>query len=181
MSSVGSDGDAGGTAAADFRAEQCNATAAASPQTAGGSFAAMAANIAQHVKGGASTAAEPTAGERDEVADVGKSMLEEITALKRKQKEAREAKVLAQRQLHNAERRRSRLKKRARLLSDSDLLAVISMRNHERAMGQRDSAPDQDDEEDAEPLVDDLDAGPSSGATPKASTATSASTKQHST
>ena len=123
----------------------------------------MAAKVAQHVKGGASSAAEPTAGERDAVADVGKSMLEEIAALKQKQKEARDAKVLAQRQLRNAERRRSRLKKRARLLSDGDLLAVMSMRHHERNMAQGD--------EDAE-LLHHPDAGSSTDATPKASTAT---------
>ena len=124
----------------------------------------MAAKVGQHVKGGASSAAEPTAGERDAVADVGKSMLEEIAALKQKQKEARDAKVLAQRQLRNAERRRSRLKKRARMLSDGDLMAVISMRNHERNMAQRD--------EDAELLLSHPDAGSSTDATPKASTAT---------
>ena len=173
MSSVSSDGHAGGAAAADDRAfsphladgerEQCDA-AAASPQAANGTAAAVAAKVAQHVKGGASSAAEPTAGERDAVADVGKSMLEEIAALKQKQKEARDAKVLAQRQLHNAERRRSRLKKRARMLSDGDLLAVISMRNHERNMVQRD--------EGAELLLGHPEARSSTDATPKASTAT---------
>ena len=175
MSSVSSDGHAGGAAAADDRAfsphladgerEQCDA-AAASPQAANGTAAAMAAKVAQHVKGGASSAAEPTAGERDAVADVGKSMLEEIAALKQKQKEARDAKVLAlaQRQLRNAERRRSRLKKRARMLSDGDLLAVISMRNHERNMVQRD--------EGAELLLGHPEARSSTDATPKASTAT---------
>ena len=180
MSSVSSDGDAGGAAAADDRAfsphladgkrEQLDA-AAASPQTSKRTAAAMAAKDTQQVKGGASSAAEPTAGERDAVADVGKSMLEEISALKQKQKEARDAKNVVQRQLRNAERRRSRLKKRARLLSDGDLLAVVSMRNHERTMGQRDSAPDQGDDEDAELLLGHPEAGSSRDATPKASTA----------
>ena len=73
-------------------------------------------------------------------------------------------------QLRNAERRRKRLKQRAKQLSDSDLLAVISLRNHEKALGQRDSAQDEEDREDAESKPDDLGAGPSSGATPKAST-----------
>ena len=187
MSSVSSAEDAGPTTAADDRdfspnlgdaeREQRDA-AAASPQTTGGTAAAMAAEVAQRVKGGASSAAEPTAGHaRDGAADVGKSMLEEIMVLKQKQKEAREAKLLAAKKLRNAERRRSRLKKRARLLSDQDLMAVISMRNHEKTLSQRDSAPDEGVDENAKPLLDDLEAGPSSGATPKASMPTSASSK----
>ena len=97
-------------------------------------------------------------------------MLEEIALLKKKQKEAREAKLAVGRQLRNAERRRKRLKQRAKQLSDSDLLAVISLRNHEKTLGQRNSAPDEEDHEDAESIPDDPGAGPSSGVTPKAST-----------
>ena len=134
---------------------------------ASGTAAALCSEVARPVKEGAGSAREPTAAEKQPAAagaDVGKSMLEEIAALKQKQKEARDAKVLAQRQLHNAERRRSRLKKRARMLSDGDLLAVISMRNHERNMVQRD--------EGAELLLGHPEARSSTDATPKASTAT---------
>ena len=132
----------------------------------------MALEVAQHVKGGTSSAAEPTAGERNgtDAVDLGKNMLEEIALLKKKQKEAREAKMAVGRQLRNAERRRKRLKQRAKQLSDSDLLAVISLRNHEKTLGQRNSAPDGEDHEDAESIPDDPGAGPSSGVTPKAST-----------
>lgn len=129
----------------------------------------MALEVAQHVKGGASSAAEPTAGGRD-AADLGKNMLEEILLLKTKQKEAREAKMAVGKQLRNAERRRKRLKQRAKQLSDSDLLAVISLRNHEKTLGQRDSAPDEWGHEDAESGPDDRGAGPSSGASAAAST-----------
>ena len=97
-------------------------------------------------------------------------MLDDILQLKKKQKEARDAKLAVGKDLRNAERRRKRLKQRARQLSDSDLLAVISLRSHEKALGQRDSAQEEDDHEDAEKNPDNSGAGPSSGATPKAST-----------
>ena len=64
-------------------------------------------------------------------------MLEEISELKRKQKEAREAKLTVGKELRNAERRRKRLKLRAKQLSDEDLLAVMSLRTHEKAQAQR--------------------------------------------
>ena len=140
----------------------------------------MALEAAQHVKGGASSAAEPTAGGRD-AADLGKSMLEEILLLKTKQKEAREAKMAVGKQLRNAERRRKRLKQRAKQLSDSDLLAVISLRNHEKTLGQRDSAPDERGHEDAESKLDDRGAGPSSGASSPAASTKPSSKKQRRT
>ena len=122
--------------------------------------------------GDASSAAEPTAGGRGATAkvDVGKSMLEEISLLKQQQKEAWVAKKLVQKQLRNAERRRKRLKQRAKQLSDADLLAVISLRNHEKSMNQRDSPLDEADREDAESIPDDPGAGPSSAASPTSST-----------
>ena len=49
--------------------------------------------------------------------------------------------------LRNAERRRSRLKKRAKALSDADLLAVISLRNHEKALGTAAQPTDDSDSE----------------------------------
>ena len=133
----------------------------------------MDVEAAQHVKGGASNATEPTAGGRHAVdeSDFGKTMLDEITQLKKKQKEAREIKVAIAKKLRNAERRRKRLKQRAKQLSDADLLAVISLRNHEKAAGQNDGEEEEeDDDENAEINPDDSGAGPSSsGATPKAS------------
>ena len=139
---------------------------------ASGTAAAFSSKVAHPLKGGAGSACEPTAAEQQPAAaaDLGKSMLQEIAQLKKQQKEAKDAKVALGKQLRNAERRRKRLKQRAKQLSDSDLLAVISLRNHEKTLGQRDSAPDERGHEDAESKPDDRGAGPSSGATPKAST-----------
>ena len=66
--------------------------------------------------------------------DWGTSMLDEIKRLKKEQHNAREKKKAATKELRNAERRRTRLKKRAKQLSDGDLLAVISLRTHEKAL-----------------------------------------------
>ena len=127
-----------------------NGTAAA---LASGTAAACSSEVAHPVKGGAGNTCEPTAAEQepaDAGADVGKSMLEEIAQLKKQQKEAKDAKVAVGRMLRNAERRRKRLKKRASKLSDGDLLAVISMRNHEKTVaGQGDPAMGERDEQNA--------------------------------
>ena len=84
-------------------------------------------------------------------------MLDEISDLKRKQKEARDAKLAVGKELRNAQRRQKRLKTRAKQLSDEDLLAVISLRNHEKAKTQR-----KGNLEEEAPV--DPDASPSSGA-----------------
>ena len=190
MSSPESDGDAGTAAAADGRAfspdfadgergERDAAAATATPQAASGTSAALGSEAAQHVKGAASTAAEPTAGASEptagtrgatDVVDLGKNMLDEIRKLKKEQQEARAAKKAVTKQLRNAERCRQRLKQRAKQLSDADLLAVISLRNHEKSMSQRDSATDEGDHEDAKSNSACSGAGPSSGAQSKAST-----------
>ena len=62
-------------------------------------------------------------------------------------------------ELRNAERRRTRLKRRARQLSDQDLLAVISLRNHEKALSghvadeTEPSAEEDEDNDDDEKVV----------------------------
>lgn len=126
------------------------------------------------MKGGAGCACEPTASEQQLAAagaDVGKSMLEEIAQLKKQQKEAKDAKLAVGKQLRNAERRRKRLKKRANKLSDADLLAVISLRNHEKAVGgQGETATDEGDEENAKCIPGDAGASSSSAAPSKATT-----------
>ena len=87
---------------------------------------------------------EPTAASSSGRAfDPGQSLLSDISSLKEQQKKLREAKRNLSRDLRNAERRRSRLKKKAKMLSDSDLLAVISLRKHEKALGA--SAPPEDE------------------------------------
>ena len=64
----------------------------------------------------------------------GKSIVDEINALKEEQKAARDAKKKITKELRNAEKRRNRLKKRAKQLSDADLLAVMSLRVHEKTL-----------------------------------------------
>ena len=139
---------------------------------ASGTAAAFSSEVAHPVKGGAGSACEPTAAEQQPAAagaDVGKSMLEEIAQLKKQQKEAKDAKLAVGKQLRNAERRRKRLKKRASKLSDSDLLAVISLRNHEKVAGLL-AATDEGDEENAKEMQDDPGASSSSAAPSKATT-----------
>ena len=63
----------------------------------------------------------------------------EILDLKAEQKRAREAKLKITKELRNAEKRRQRLKKRAKQLSDSDLLAVMTLRSAEQGMRKREA------------------------------------------
>ena len=65
-----------------------------------------------------------------------------IERLKSEQKEMRAAKKKLTKDLRNAEKRRSRLKRRARQLSDADLVALLQMRG---------SINDGDDNHDEEP------------------------------
>ena len=180
MSSGHSDGIPGTAAAADNRdcspdrgdgeREERDA-AAVTPKTASGTAAALASEDAKRLTGAAISRAEPTAGGpgANGAVDVGRSMLDEISVLKKQQKEAWEAKKMVQKQLRNAERRRKRLKKRASKLSDSDLLAVISLRNHEKVAGLL-AATDEGDEENAKEIQDDPGASSSSAAPSKATT-----------
>ena len=150
--------------------------AAVTPKTASGTAAALASEDAKRLTGAAISRAEPTAGGpgANSKVDVGKSMLDEISLLKQQQKEAWEARKMVQKQLRNAERRRKRLKQRAKQLSDADLLAVISLRHHEKTLSQRDGR-----DEDAESMPDDPGAA-SSGEAPKASTKPSSKKQRHS-
>ena len=63
----------------------------------------------------------------------------EILALKAEQKRARDEKLKITKELRNAEKRRQRLKKRAKQLSDSDLLAVMTLRSAEQGMRKREA------------------------------------------
>ena len=104
------------------------------------------------------------------VVDQGVIMLREIAALKAEQKKAREAKRVVASQLRNAERRRKRLKQRASKLSDQDLLAVMSLRTHEKAMGRQVRA-DAAEEEDLDDSDSDLDETPMDAGSSAASNA----------
>ena len=141
---------------------------------ASGTAAAFSSEVARPVKGGAGSACELPAAEQQPAAagaDVGKSMLEEIAQLKKQQKKAKDARVAVGKKLRNAERRRSRLKKRASKLTDGDLLAVISLRSHEKALvgGQGDTATKDGDEENARSIAADAGASSSSAAPSKVS------------
>ena len=98
---------------------------------------------------------EPTARPRiSAVADPGRDLLDQIMALKSEQKKAKDTKKAITKDLRNANRRRQRLKKRAKALSDQDLLAVISLRNHEKALGRQPSAEGEEDDEESESELD---------------------------
>ena len=135
--------------------EPVPATALAPPPPAGGPAAASAETVVESPPGVGCTGREPTARpRRSAVADPGKDLLNEITALKDQQKKAKDAKKAITKDLRNANRRRQRLKKRAKALSDADLLAVISLRNHEKALGRHPSAEEEEDDEDSESELD---------------------------
>ena len=72
----------------------------------------------------------------------GKDILAEIQALKDAQKRARDAKKEITKDLRNAEKKRQRLKKRAKQLSDQDLLAVMTLRSAEQALRRTDAVRD---------------------------------------
>ena len=59
--------------------------------------------------------------------------------MKAEQKRAREEKCKITKELRNAEKRRQRLKKRAKQLSDADLLAVMTLRSAEQGMRNKDA------------------------------------------
>lgn len=149
--------------------EPLPATALPPPQPAGGQEIATAEAVVEPAAVTAAVAAEPTAGRRRAaVADPGQTLLDEILALKDAQKVAKDAKKQVTKELRNANRRRQRLKKRAKALSDQDLLAVISLRNHEKALGRHASAEeeDEDDDSDSETEVS-APAASASGGTPQ--------------
>ena len=60
--------------------------------------------------------------------DGKESLAESIIRLKVEQQQGRESRKRLSRELHNAQRRASRLKKRARQLTDGDLVEVLKMR-----------------------------------------------------
>ena len=93
-----------------------------------------AANSAAAPSGKATTAAEaaklveapvpPADGK-----DVKESLQESIMRLKAEQAAAKSAKRAVAKSLRNAPKRATRLKKRARMLSDNDLVEVLKMRD----------------------------------------------------
>ena len=68
--------------------------------------------------------------------------MDEIQALKDEQTRAREERQHITKYLRNQEKRRQILKKRAKQLSDSDLVAVMTLRSAEQALRRRDAVRD---------------------------------------
>ena len=109
------------------------------------------------------SSADHIAGNAARVEEKGKNLLSEIQALKNEQKRAREAKKQITKDLRNAEKRRQRLKKRAKQLSDSDLLAVMTLRSAEQALRRTGGEP-------TAPLVPLTDGSEAGSATPTSRT-----------
>lgn len=70
-----------------------------------------------------------TAGQTETVAS---QLLEDIAYLKKQQAELKQQRTQVRKELKNASRRRMRLKLRAKLLSDADLIAVMQLRKAEQ-------------------------------------------------
>ena len=83
-------------------------------------------------EGGSST--DHLASQVGGVKDKGSGILDEIQKLKAEQKAARDKKMQISKELRNAEKRRQRLKRRAKQLSDADLVAVMTLRAGERTL-----------------------------------------------
>ena len=97
-------------------------TAAGGPQPSATASAAVAANAADSVTAvGASTSPAAKGG--------GADILEKISRLKHEQAFLREQKRLVSKQLKSEAKRMSRIKRRAKLLSDGDLLDLIRLRS----------------------------------------------------
>ena len=81
-------------------------------------------------------------------------ILQNIARLKKEQADIRAQRAQVAKELKNAEKKRSRLKKKAKLLSDKDLLDVLHLRTVEKADRQTAApAEDKDTSADAAPAV----------------------------
>ena len=99
------------------------------PGTAAVALAATASSTElppSAVMGAASAAANAQVGAPEDTA--GEPLLKGIARLKAEQANLRAERKRVQKELKNAEKRRARLRKRARQLSDADLVAVLQMR-----------------------------------------------------
>ena len=74
-----------------------------------------------------------TESKEDAEAGTSESLLQHIASLKQQQDAARKERKKLARDLKKAQRKRRRLKARARQLSNADLMEVLSMRNYEAA------------------------------------------------
>jgi hypothetical protein len=89
------------------------------------------------------------------IADPYRAIVDEIQMLKAEQEKVRAARDEIRKKLRDAERRKRRLETHANQLSDTDLLTVVSLRNHEKAQGNHGPASEEkDDESDSTQEVD---------------------------
>ena len=86
-----------------------------------------AAGTAAAQPAGPAVAGQPS-GDGSDLTDDGEPLLQKIQRLKTEQAEIRKNRRQFTRDLRNAEKRRTRLRKRARQLSDADLRQVLQMR-----------------------------------------------------
>ena len=108
-------------------------TATENPAPAGGEAAGEAkAPGLEDVGGRAGSSSDGGPAGGAVLAAKGNNIVTEIQALKAQQKKAREDKIKITKELRNAEKRRQRLKRKARQLSDKDLLAVMTLRSAEQ-------------------------------------------------
>ena len=117
-------------------------TAAASTPPTGGEATAGAQALGIQAGGeGAGSSTDPIAPRGGGIAVKASGLVEEIHALKVKQKAARDAKLQISRELRNAEKRKQRLKRKAKQLSNADLVAVMTLRASEKAWDRKDEEP----------------------------------------
>ena len=144
----------------DERGSEFEQPLAAAPAAGGQTAAASPIEIAERVvgepsavvtapkakaKGKARNRAKPKASAAvkrvEDVLDKD-TLSEQIRLLKDSQNEAKARRVALARDLRNTERRKSRLRKRARMLTDEDLLQVLMLRK-----GMRNMSKDKDEDD----------------------------------
>ena len=104
---------------------------------------------------GDKVSAAPAATSSDGAGESASSViLQNIARLKKEQADIRAQRAQVAKELKNAEKKRSRLKKKAKLLSDKDLLDVLHLRTVEKADKQTAAAAeDKDTSADAAPAA----------------------------
>lgn len=119
-----------------------SATAAAASGDPNGSIHSGLADAAATRETGATSPAEPAAAATvNGTTDGVPGLLAQIETLKKQQADARKVRQKIARDLRNAQRRKRRLKTKARMLSNDDLVAVLLMRQ-ETAVATPDCPPE---------------------------------------
>ena len=122
----------------------------------------------QRTSEGSRTPTEPTAQALSPASKMERSAVQmKVDRLKKQQAELRAAKKRITAELRNATKTKSRLKKRAKLLTDADLLEVIQLRRDEKA------ARAQGDADASEPTADSMEQQGSPATSSSASGSTS--------